>query len=398
VSAATLSPPDFALGKRFVEIALGIDAYERSGAPGASVLDGEGLVPIFMARDRFTPQPFASWPEAFAALDELEGDAAAVPPGTRRDFLTSFARSLRAAARIFAGEAMSFEEKLRDLVGVPDALVPDDAIEAIHSTLDGLIAKRGFTQGTLRDRVTAWERSRILTREGIVREFEHLMAEAKRRTDERIFPTGDYTMALRPLEGVPYTARCAFEDGCMDINLDVAFTRSSLKHLVCHEVFPGHSTQLLSTFDAYERGTTAADALLCTTNGATGAVQEGIGDQGIELIDFVEDEDDAAHIELRRLQTACGTNAAFHLNVSGWNAEACAAYLRDVAFAQDAWIRGRLAMAVHPFRGAFVASYWFGNEAVRETRLRAGSAHAAEFVSYLYSELHTPATLRSFVA
>ncbi len=73
------------------------------------------------------------------------------------------------------------------------------------------------------------------------------MAEAQRRTDDRIYPTGDYTMKLNALRDVPYTARCNFNQGQMDLNMDLSFTRAALKHLVCHEVFPGHSTQLLYT-------------------------------------------------------------------------------------------------------------------------------------------------------
>ena len=54
--------------------------------------------------------------------------------------------------------------------------------------------------------------------------------------------------------------------------------------------------------------------------------------------------------------------------------------------------------AAHPFRGPFIASYWFGDEAVREVRERAGLEKRAEFTQFLYGQMHTPTSLRMFEA
>ena len=388
---------DFEVGRRLTATTMGIDALQRSGA-GNGVLDSEGLVPIYLGEDLVTAEMLRDWEAARSALEALAADVTGFADGPRKTFLSSMVRSLRAAVRLFAGEALGFEEKLTDLVGVPAQPVAEETIAAMHARLDELLAPRGFGAGSLRDRVRAWEHARTLDPGLLPQVFEELMATAKARTDAMIFPTGDYTMSLRPVQGVPYTARCAFDEGCMDINLDVAFTRSNLKHLVCHEVFPGHSTQLLYTRALVEGGQSPADTLLCTANAVTGCVQEGIGDQGIDLIDWVEDGDDAAHIELRRLQTACGTTAAWHLMVTGWPYERAAAYLRETAFAQEAWIAGRLAMAQHPFRGPFVASYWFGNEAVKSVRERTPAHARAAFVTFLYERLHSPQSVIMFAA
>jgi hypothetical protein len=384
---------DADIGRGLTEITIGLDALERASSAGRGALDSEGLVPIFMGRDLVEPRAFANYAGVHAALDELDTAAAALAEGPRKTFLRSMLRSIRAATRLFSGERLDFATKLTELAGVPAEPVPEATIAAIHERLDVLLSARGFNSGALESRVRAWERERVLAADDLPKVFAQLMAVAKRRTAETIFDTGDYTMALNPMRGVPYTARCAFDDGNMDINLDVAFTRSALKHLVCHEVFPGHSTQLLYTRSVAERGTSPLDVLLCTTNAVTGCVQEGIGDQGIELIDWIEDEDDAAHVELRRLQTAGGTNAAWYLMTGAWTRERAARYLRDTAFAQDAWIEGRLAMAQHPFRGAFVASYWFGTEAVRTVRERTPGVARRAFVANLYERLHSPESL-----
>lgn len=383
------------LGRRLTEITLGLDRLGSRTAREAGNDDYEDLVPIFIGTSLVSPSDLPDWCSARAELDRLAADVDMLEPGARRTFLTEMIRSLRASATYLSGEPIGFVEKVRELVGVPAETVPDEEVDAIHSRLDRLLAARGFSNGTLAERVTAWQTGRYLDPLAIPAEFDRLMATAKERTDRMIWPTGDYTMRLNAVRDVPYAGRCSFADGTMDINLDVLVTRSGLKHLVCHEVFPGHSTQLLSTLAVAKRGESPLDALLCTTNAVTGAVQEGIGDQGIELIDWVEDEDDAAQIEVRRLQTATGTNAAWHLHCSGWTREQSIAYLEDVGFGQRSWATVRTGMALHPFRGIFLASYWFGNETVRALRLAAtDETSRTRLLEALFRQVHSVTSLR----
>ncbi len=381
-----------ALGRRLTEITLGIDALGAREARASGNEDYEDLVPIFLGSDLVRPETFDEWEAVERALDELVAEIGSVADEARKLFLFEMVRSLRASATFFSGAEIGFEEKVRNLVGVPAKTVSEAEIDAIHARIDRLLARRGFTSGTLAERVDAWQVGRYLEPDDIPAVFDGLMATAKERTDAMIWPTGDYTMRLNGVRNVPYAGRCSFDRGEMDINLDVLVTRSSLKHLVCHEVFPGHSTQLLSTFAVAKSGEAPLDALLCTANAVTGAVQEGIGDQGIDLIDWVEDEDDAAQIELRRLQTATGTNAAWHLHCSGWTREASIAYLRETGFGQESWATVRTAMALHPFRGIFLASYWFGNETVKA--LREASVERERLVNALFREVNSIASLR----
>ena len=392
----SMAEPSVALGRRLTEITLGIDVLATETARRLGNDDHEELVPIFIGEGLVAARPFDEWGAVDEALSWLETDATAVANEARRTFLTEMVRSLRTSAKLFSGTAVGFAEKVRDLVGVPAEPVADDEVEAIASEIDRLLARRGYTAGTLAARVEAWQTGRYLEPEAIPAVFDELMTTAKARTDAMIWPTGDYTMRLNAVRDVPWAGRCSFKAGTMDVNLDVRVTRSSLKHLVCHEVFPGHATQLLSTRDVARNGTSPLDALLCTTNAVTGAVQEGIGDQGIDLIDWVEDDDDATQIELRRLQTATGTNAAWNLHCEGWTRERSIAYLREVGFGQESWATVRTTMALHPFRGIFLASYWFGNETVRSLRL-ASRDGSRTLVDALFRNVHSIASLRSAV-
>ena len=395
MTTALQARADRALGRRLAEITLGVDALETSAADAAGVRS-ERFVPIFNGAGLVEPARFASFAEAIAALDALAAEVAVLPAGRRKTFLTAMVRSVRAAARIFAGESLSLAERLTEHVGVPAGPVPDETIASIHAELDRLMTKRGYVRGTLAERVERWEAETHVDVGDIPRVYDELLATAKARTDALVYDTGDYTMPLNAQRGVPYAARCSFDEGHMDINLDVPWSRSGIKHLVCHEVFPGHSTQLLSTRRAVETGKSAADALLCTVNGAPGSVQEGIGDQGIELIDWVESVDDAAHVQLRRLQTATGTSAAWHRNVTGWSHDRTVAYFREVGFGSEAWSELRTGRAEDPFDAPFLASYWFGSEAVRIVRERTPAAARGALLATLYDELNTPESLLMF--
>jgi hypothetical protein len=166
--------------------------------------------------------------------------------------------------------------------------------------------------------------------------------------------------------------------------------------LVAHEVFPGHATQLLMTKARVQEGSAHPETLLCTANTVLGCVQEGIADEGVGLIDWLEDEDDQIHLQLRRLRSAAQTSAAWYLMAEARPAEQVAEYLREVAAGQESWVQGRLRMASHPFRGAFIASYWAGARAVQRVMERVPQEDFPRFIEYLYANAHSPQSLEMY--
>ncbi len=379
-------------------VTMGIDALERTQTRGSGLLDEEGLVPIYLGADLIEARVFRGWDEVEADLAALNAAAAALPAGPRRVFAQALLRSLAAAVRLFSGGALSYAEKVVHLVGAPEGPVPAGEIAALHAALDRLLGRIGFGRGTLTERIHAWEAARALPAAELAATFTELMAEGRARTAQRIFDTGEFTMALNPVRGVPYTARCGFERRSMDLNVDLAFTRAALKHLVAHEVYPGHATQLLLTRARVLAGQAHPETLLCTANTVLGCVQEGIADEGVALLDWFEDDEDQIHHELRRLRSAAQTSAAWYLMVEGRPRAAVAAYLRETAAGQEPWVQGRLRMAAHPFRGPFIASYWAGARVVRGVFARVGASDFPRFVEYLYGHAHSPESLELFAA
>jgi len=379
-------------------VTMGIDALERARARGDGLLDAEGLVPIYLGAGLVAARSYTDWPEVRRDLAALEADAQRLEAGSRQVFVSAMLRSLAAAVHLFAGGTLDYATKVRDLVGAPQGPVDPAEIEAIRAALDAALRRQGVARGTLRQRIGAWEEQRALAPAQLESTFAELMAEGKARTAARIFDTGEFTMSLQPVRDVAYTARCGFDERKMDLNVDQAFTRAALKHLVAHEVFPGHATQLLLTRARVADGSALPETLLCTANTVLGCVQEGIADEGVALIDWFEDDDDHIHHQLRRLRSAAQTSAAWYLMVEQRPAAAVSDYLREVAAGQEAWIEGRLRMASHPFRGAFIASYWAGARAVRRVFERVAGGDFQRFIDYLYGHAHSPQSLEMFEA
>ena len=393
-----MSPAFESFSASLTAVTMGIDSFERRQTRGSGLLDDEGLVPIYLGADLIAARTYGDWDEIAADLVGLHPTAAALPPGPRHLVVQALLRSLGAAVRLFSGDELSYAEKIVDLVGAPAGPVAPAEMQAARERLHELLGRAGFARGTLTDRILAWEAARALPAAQLPATFAVLLAEGKARTAARIFDTGDFTMTLNPVRDVPYTARCGFDRRRMDLNVDLAFTRAALKHLVAHEIYPGHATQLLLTRARVLAGEAHPETLLCTANTVLGCVQEGIADEGIALIDWFEDDDDHIQHELRRLRSAAQTSAAWFLMVEGRPPGAVADYLRETAAGQEAWVRGRLRMAAHPFRGPFIASYWAGARAVRRVFERVSAADYRRFVDYLYAQAHSPESLEQFPA
>lgn len=386
---------DARTGLRLTEIALGIDGLERRLQKGKGALDTEGLVPIFLGEGLVEAREYASWEAAREELDAAALDLRACPPGPRRLFLEALVRSLRAAMRIFRGEPTTYAERLVELVGVPAREADEEVIAGLHGELDAALVRRKILRGGLAERVRAWQNDRFIPVEKLESVYAELQEEAVRRTAATVFDPGDFRMRLVLRPGTYSAGRCNFSEGTMEINTDLGCTRSAMKHLVTHENFPGHATQLLYTLDAFRKGRATADVLLCTMNGVPGVIQEGIGDQATELIDWVEDDDDVIQIALRRLRIAVATTASWRLMQLGEDEAEVVSYILRTGFALDPYVDGRITQARSVFRGPFNASYYFGNQAVREVRLRTPPSEYRDFIRHLYGNMHS---LEGFLA
>lgn len=380
---------DKKVGYTITQVALGIDELERRLQKGNGALDTEGLIPIYLGKDMIEPKRYIRWESVNEDLASLEPEIAQCPDTSRKLFLEALLRSLHAATDIFQGKESSFAYRLENLVGVPAKPADEAVIAELQDEIDQALVRSKIVRGTLGERISTWQNSKFIPVEKLEQEYNLLQEEAVRRTANTVFDVGDFRMKLFLRPGTYSAGKCNFLEGTMEINTDLGCTRAALKHLVTHENFPGHATQLLYTLDAYKRGAAPADILLCTLNGIPGVIQEGIGDQATEIIDWVEDDDDVIQIALRRLRIAVATTASWKLMELGENEESVVQYIKETGFALDPYVDGRINQAKHIYRGPFNASYYYGNQAVRAKRLATPKEEYSQFITYLYGRLHS---------
>jgi hypothetical protein len=384
------------IGDTLAEIALGMHNLERSGTKAGDLLDEEGFIAISCGGDRVRPDNFATWVEVEHRLDQVKRETESVADGHRKTLLEGMIKSMSVAGRFYAGEDISFAQIVQDVVGGIVGPVPADRIGALRDSIESRMAEADVSGSDFASRLANWKQARLMDKRETETAFRDLMAVAKQRTDRLVFNTGDYDMALNWYPDLPFGARCDFINRKMDLNPEMRFTRAEIKHLVCHEVYPGHSTQLLFTTSEVDAGRTENDALLCAANALNGCVLEGIGDQGIKLIDWVEDVDDEIVFELTRLRNAARTTAAWHLMEEKRGESEIAGYLQSTCAASPASIKAFWGLAKHPYRGAFVSSYWTGSEAVGEVLATVSRRDRRRFSDFLIGQLQSPDSLRLF--
>lgn len=386
---------DKQIGYNITAIAAGIDEFERKINNNNGIIGDEGLIPLYLGKDLIDEKVFNDWGEVETAIEQMGTVIDSTSEGPRKMFLTKLIESLRMATLLFQGQDAGFDAKLQRLVGVPAESIDKGFINSLADELDKRLTMAGYSSGGLRTRIEKWEAGSWIPSDRLETEFRELMVEAQERTDRMVVPTDGYMMELNPVRNIHYTARCNFSEKKMDLNVGMDFSRSSLKHLVAHECFPGHSTQNIYTLKSYKQGDSTADVLLCSLNGITGVLQEGIGDQGVEMIDWIEDVNDEIQAILRRYRSAVATQGAWRINMENASDAEIYDYLRDVGAMQEERARGRIGMARHPFRGPFIASYFYGNEAVRRVRLSVGEKGTSrnDFIKDLYGKMHSPESL-----
>jgi hypothetical protein len=135
------------------------------------------------------------------------------------------------------------------------------------------------------------------------------------------------------------------------------------------------------------------DAALVVTSSASSALFEGIGENGIAFLDWIEDDADILGMTLNRLRSAARMNAALLIHQDRRPLDEVKAYLRGTCFATPAWVESRLAFLTHPLRAPFIFAYWCGDRAVEQAWNRTAPHQRSAFFQYLYQHMHTVTTL-----
>jgi hypothetical protein len=392
-----LSEQTMAFARDLTEVTLGLDQLYRKDLPPAEGPDNlvrrEGLVAINLSQRQ--PRSYSTWEAGMAALRDLAGRALELPEGDRRVYYSEFVDALAALAHWHV-HGMAFPEQISRFIRVTARPVPEATLDGYRQSLTTLLQGEGY-RGDLESMVNAWQDRQRIPEAQLEEVFMRLQAEGRRRSLQLFDLPDDPGMALVGLHGVSYNAYCDYVSRKMYLNLDGEYTYPGMKHLICHEIYPGHYTHMIIRETLAARGEAAEDVNLVVTDTASSATFEGIGENGIHFLDWIEGPDDEIGMLLTRLRSALGCNASWRLHVLGQPEAEVAAFLKTVGMGNDGWVAARMRFLTYPLRAPFIYAYWYGDYTTGQVWNRIPASRRADFFTYLYTRLHSPRSLELFI-
>jgi hypothetical protein len=392
-----LSEQTMAFARDLTEVTLGLDVLYRKDLPPAdgpdSLVRREGLVAINLSKR--PPRSFSTWDEGMNALRDLAGRALSLPEGDRRVYYSEFVDAM-AALSTWHVHGMTFPEQISRFIRVPSRPVPEETLNGYRRSLTQLLTGQGY-RGDLSSMVNAWQDQQRIAEERLEEVFMSLQAEGRRRSLQLFDLPDDPGMTLVGLHGVSYNAYCDYVSRKMYLNLDGEYTLPGMKHLICHEIYPGHYVHMILRETLAAAGQAAEDVNLVVTDTASSATFEGIAEQGIHFLDWMEGADDEIGMLLTRLRSALGCNASWRLHVLGQHPDEVAAFLKNDGMSNDGWVAARMLFLTYPLRAPFIYAYWYGDQAVGQVWNRVPASRRTDFFTFLYTRLHSPRSLELFI-
>jgi hypothetical protein len=386
-----LSDQSLAFGERLASATLGIDALYRAEPGGDG--DREGLAVLNMGWDKVTP--FADYRQAREHLAELAQGTFRLPEPDRRVYMLQACLSLDAFCAFRQGELPSLMAQVGLFLHVDNAPASEAELDALCARLHTLFTGMGYT-GDLAEQARRWEEKNRVPADEVAGEMNRLILLARERCGRILeLPEAEYRCETQ--RGGAFSARSEYDRLCVLVNIEPTYTYPALKHLVCHEVYPGHYLQFSHRKTLYQRGLASADGLLSVVNHASSATFEGIADMGIHFLDWVESDDDRAYALLSTLRSASGTVSAYQMHTLGWGRERMLTWLRPYALVGgEGWLNSRMRFVEDPARAALIWSYWRGDQAVERVCRGVEQRNMPRFFETIYGRLHTPASLQLF--
>ncbi len=373
---------------------LGLDAlYRRESG------DEEGLVVVNMAAGTHKPEPFSIYEDARQRFVQLKAEAAGLPEADRRVYYSQLCDSSLAFVA-WRSTGLSFVDQLTGFLHVPAQPASKAELDSLRQQMRSLLNRLGYS-GDISAQFQAWEEHNRVPVDEVPGLLGELLDRAWDLTEERLHipaPRSD-GMQVVPVSGKAFNARCNYLERKIELNVDPVLTRQGLKHLVVHEAYPGHYVQFKLRETWYHEGSAPADGLLSVVNTASSSSFEGIADNGLYLLDWIQSDDDRLSALLGRYRAGIGTGAAWRMHAQGWTEEQATDWLRSQSLAGgEGWVKNRIAFLSAPTRAVLIWSYWWGEQVVTGAYHQVPEERRSAFLEYLYGRMHSNQTVPMFLS
>lgn len=387
-----LSRESINFGEKLAALTMGIDRLYRKELSNVGALDG--LVVVNMGFDKI--MNIDSYEDARKVLAEMATEAFKLPEDDRRLYYTQACISLDSFCLWRMNKLNSIKSQVGMFLHVNPAPASQNEIDSYKSEMHKLLTSMGYS-GNLKTQMAEWEKRNTVPKENVKEVMAELMAVARERTAEILpVPENDFYKCDTETDAA-YNARSDFANRTVWINTDPILTKPGLKHLVCHECYPGHFMQFSLRKKYYEEGLAAADGLLSVVNHSSSSTFEGIADAGIEFINWDNTNDDRISYLLSTLRSALGTITSYQMHMLKLSEKEIENYLRENTLAGgEGWIKNRMKFVKDPARSALIWSYWRGDQGTFDVWRNVKNEEKAKYFDYIYGRLHTVQSMQLF--
>lgn len=278
------------VAESYVRLALEIGQYDKD------------FVDAYTGPPEWRPEPLPEGEERpfpYEALagrtDALLADLDAVDTGgfevierRRVRYLRAHLVSAKGRIDLLGGKPMSFDEESRAIYDVVAPPCDIDSLEAVIAGLEGLVPG----DGELPDRIEAWRERFVIPPDRVDTVFTTAIAEARRRTRERIELPADERFDVEYVTDASWGAYNWYKGdhrSLIQVNVGLPVRIGSPLGLAVHEGYPGHHVQnvLVETNLLEDRGWVEhyVQPLYCPQ----AVLNEGGANYGIELA-FTKEE------------------------------------------------------------------------------------------------------------
>lgn len=387
---------DFHISEQFVKITLGLDQLYKKEIElsNGSSLARESIIPVNLTS--LIPKKYATYEKVIKDYNDLYERVNTIQNEHRREYMAKQINGMINFIHYLQKPLLSYRKIVNQLLFVDSNPIFHNRIQKIREKLKDKLKTANYS-GCLEEMFYQWFNERKVERSNLEGTLQKLMNLAQEEVANNMFPEVR-RLQVRPkvVTNVQYSAYADYESMEMIINGDYDYTYEELKHLVAHEVFPGHFTHLLLREIAIKNNEVPQDAGLVITNSASSPNFEGIADCGLYFLDWYSTKDDEIAKLYHELKMVTTLNAGYLLNELELNDDEITIYLKKYAFGQTEWINSRIAFLKDFLRGPFIYSYYRGFESLFSVYEKVKKEEMNQFYEILYKNMLTADELKVF--
>ena len=389
---------DFDLAKRYFDAVLSMDKiYREQAGDKDKDLAYEGLIPVVLSP--VGHDTLGSWEECKKLLLSVYDGYKSIGNDIRRNYMFEQISSVLTLGQwLFEKKWGTYRKLVSDLMFIDPNPATDWQLKRDRQTLYNLLGDKNY-RGNLEERLKAWKDDNLVPKGELEKTLDELSEQCLERTIALGFEgLDDIKVKAVIVHDVPYSGYCDFPARSIYVNGDLDYFYPTVKRLMSHETHPGHVTHMQIRKLRVDAGLIPVDALLVFTNTASSPIFEGLADNGLYFINWINTIDDRIAMTLQNMGAKINNTCSHMIHELGCSKDETREYLMKTAFINETAANTKLRMITNPLRMPFSYSYWRGNEAVAEIYSQLERHETWEFLRYAYFNMHSANTLAQFTS